>query len=198
MLERALGRRRSAWVGRAYFIAPVAVILIALIVLSFYSSEATAPGTLVVEAQVTVGSATRFASVQAEVTGVAKITPFNVTVSPGTYTVTYSPVKWYSAPPPKSVTVAGGKTAYSVGVYIPTPVDVTISQLGPNATSISAEHGVTPVTWFNTTGQTIKLTSSAFTASILPRGNYTAILSSPGDLTVTILPSGETMSLNVE
>lgn len=183
--------------GNLVFIIPVvAVIVIAIAGVLSYTS--TGSGTLVVEALALQGDNTVSLSVPATISGTSHTTPFNLTLSPGTYRVDYASAKWYATPPPKYVTVTGGRVAFAVGSYVPVPVEISITETGPNTSSAIVEHNVTPVVWVNRTGQTIQLESSIFSREIPAGGNYTSTFKSPGTFAFTIAPGGAQVTITVQ
>lgn len=183
--------------GNFIFVVPV-VAVIAIAVAGVLSYTSTSSGMLVVEAQAVQGGTTVSLSVSATISGTARTTPFNLTLTPGTYQVEYGSVKWYATPPAKYVTVTGGRVAFAVGSYVPVPVEISITQSGPNTTSAIVEHNVTPVVWVNRTGQTIQLESSLFSREIPAGGNYTSTFKNPGTVTFTISPGGSQVAVTVE
>jgi hypothetical protein len=182
--------------GRVIFLIPIVAVIL-LFAFGIFSLASRGTGTLVVEAQVSGGAVSKFVAVSATVSGMTHDTPFNITVSPGGYTVTYSPLKWYYTPTPRQVIVEGGKIAYSVGLYVPVPVEIVVSQSGPNSTALTVEHGVTPIIWVNNSDQTIEVESTAFSHAILAGGNYTSVVTKAGPLTVSIFPFDSQVTLNV-
>ncbi len=187
---------KSRRAGLLLFAIPVAVVVV-LVSFGFFSAAMTSSGTLVVEAEVSNGTSGGFISATATVAGIAATTPFNRALPPSIYTVTYSAIRWYDTPTAESVTVLGGKTAYSIGVYVPTPVYVLINQEGANITKVSAEHGVTPVIWINGGTSSVQLQCSLFSAVLPPGGNYTSVFSNRGAVSVKLLPGLGTVTVSI-
>ncbi|MDG7013435.1 MAG: hypothetical protein JRN11_03040 [Nitrososphaerota archaeon] len=189
-------QRQRKKLGQLLFFGPI-IALIVIVLFGFGGSIAGGTGTLVVRAQGTQQLPGEYLAVRATVAGSSHTTPFNLTLRQGTYTVSYAPLEWYRTPSPVSVTVIGGKTAYAVGSYVPTPVGVSIGPGGPNVTSARAEHGVTPVVWFNRSTATVQISSTLFSVPIPPGANYTHTFSTPGTVLVKIFPYGGSVNVVV-
>ncbi|MDG6924647.1 MAG: hypothetical protein JRM96_01035 [Nitrososphaerota archaeon] len=189
-------QRQRKKLGQLLFFGPI-VALIIIVLLGFGSSIAGGSGTLVVRAQGVQQSPGDYLHVSATVSGSSRITPFNLTLRQGTYTVSYAPLEWYRTPHPVSVTVIGGKTAYAVGSYVPTPVGVSIGPGGPNVTSATAEHNVTPIVWINRSTATVQISSPLFSVPIPPGANHTSTFPTPGTVQVQIFPYGGSVSVVV-
>ncbi|MDG7008014.1 MAG: hypothetical protein JRN06_07195 [Nitrososphaerota archaeon] len=185
--------RRKTRFGNIIFWLPIAVV-IGLVVVGLLAYSPVRSGTLVVQAV----SSSRYAppvqlQVSATVGSVTKSTPFNLTLGLGQFTVVYSAVSWYYTPPPKVVTVSGGKTTFSIGTYDPILRAVSITGQGFNSTAVSALHGVTPVVWTNeeSTFEVLEITS--FGHYILQPGqNHTQIFPSRGNFSFDIFNTGFT------
>ncbi|MDA4125345.1 MAG: hypothetical protein OK438_07885 [Thaumarchaeota archaeon] len=189
-------RRGKKRFGNLAFFVPV-VLLVAVILFGLYQNLGSGNGTLVVEAQSSYGSSSHFISALATVSGATKQTPFSLSVKPGPYTVTYGDLQWYWSPPPKTVTVLGGTSAYAVGVYVPIPVIVGVNGPGFNVTQVNAKSGITPLVWIDTTVRAVQLKSSMFNVMLSPGQNYTRVFTVSEKLIVTIPDTGATMTVNV-
>lgn len=181
--------KRAKRTGLLLFAIPI-VAVIGLVIMGAISAYDNTNGTLVIEAQLANGSAPVYTSVPATVAGTTQKTPYNLSLPQGSYLVTYGTLKWYNPPSQRQITLEGGKTAYAIGVYTPTPVAVAISASGPNATSIAVEHGVTPVVWLNEGSVTLQLSSPSFSSAIPPGGNFTTVFVSPGTFKISFPPQG--------
>ena len=183
-MNRKRGSRR---VGRVIFFIPViaVIVLVAFGLLTYISDQS---GTLVVETfssgryspsytlhpTVTVGS-------------VIRTSPFNVSLSPGTYTVTYGSVQWYVTPSPRSVTLAGGGTQFANAFYDPVVRHLAITSGGFDTRLVTALHEVTPVSWVNEGSDTVVLDIRGINqVTIFPSRNFTMVFSSPGIFTFEI------------
>jgi hypothetical protein len=114
-------------------------------------------------------------------------TPFNLSLSPGQYTVVYGAVSWFRTPPPRSVAVLGGVTAFALGTYTPIIKTVAITASGFNSTSVSALHGVTPVVWLNHGGSVAVLEiQNVGRFEIAPSQNTTMVFTSKGTFSFTV------------
>ena len=195
-MSSAKKRGQKRRFGSLVFFIPV-IILIALVLFGLYQNAENSSGVLVVEAQSQYGSSSHFISATATVSGVVHKTPFNLTVSPGSHTVTYNALEWYRSPPPKTVTVIGGGTAYSVGVYVPTQVIVGVDQAGFNSTKVTSKGGITPVVWVNTGTLAVQLESTAFSVVLSQGQNYTRVFTGSGSLVVSLQGTNSSMTLNV-
>jgi hypothetical protein len=179
-------KRRSDRIGRLVFFIPM-IIIISLVLYGFF--RVTAPGTLEVEAQGQnqYQPSTQPPSLHAPVivtgpSGTQTVTtPDSLSVATGTYTVTYGPVRWYTAPANRTVAVPNGLTVYAVGVYQVTPSVVDITKSGFNTTQAAALHGVTPVIWVNNAGSSMVLTIASNGSYDLASGqNLTKIFQGSG------------------
>jgi hypothetical protein len=174
-------QRRDRRVGIALFMIPIVAIGL-VVAYQFLSFSANDTGSLLVTAQpggkfATAGSL----RVPVVVAGRSGLTPFNLSLPQGQYAVGFGRISWYNSPANRTVTVAGGKTAYAVGVYIPIVRGVDITSRGFNATSLTAYHGVTPVTWINHNSSYAVLQITGLNNVVLAAGqNYTYIFPSAG------------------
>jgi len=180
------GKRRTRLETLA-FLVPL-VVVIALVIYGIYVATASQTGTLIVEAQ----SSGRYYSVRSLSVSVtvgtsAGTTPITLSLTQGSYTVTFSSLQWYVAPPPRSVTVLSGKDAYAVGVYEPIVEHVSVGGGQYNRTTLSVEHAVTPVVWVNPSNQD-EVISSQLTGrvEIPPMQNFTYVFQQKGVYTFSI------------
>ena len=90
----------------------------AVVVYAIVSAVGSPNGTLVVEAQ-SSGKNSVSLGVSVSINGQKATTPATLTLSQGTYTVTFSAVPWYTTPPARVVLVPAAKTSYVVGTYNP-------------------------------------------------------------------------------
>jgi plastocyanin len=142
-------QRRDRRVGIALFMIPIVAIGL-VVAYQFLTFNLNSTGTIIVTAQ-TGGkfAASSPLKVPVVVAGRVEMTPLNLTLPQGEYSVGFGRISWYNSPANRTITVAGGKTAYAVGVYVPIVKGVEINAEGFNVTSLTAYHGVTPVTWIN-------------------------------------------------
>lgn len=179
------------------FFIPV-VAIFALLLFGYFSTLPDRSGTLTVDAINSYGGSTHALSVQATVDGITKDTPFNVTLTPGYYTVSFQNNSLFYPTPSKSVGVIGGETVYAVGVYRPIPTVVLVTQTGFNSTAITITRGITPVVWENRGNQSVQIVSDLFNQVMTPGSNYTRIFSSAGTYRVTLLGTAGAMTVAVE
>jgi hypothetical protein len=182
-LKRSRHSRRA---GVLVFLLPVLVMVGAVSYLAlqtyFFST-----GTLEVQAIASVqGSGPSPMNVTAKVSGVTGTTPFQRALPQGTYTVTFQSVKWFKTPDPISVSVFSGKTAFATGTYSPISVHVGLGQDGLNSTTVDALHGVTPVVWVNTSGQSVVLRVDGNAYDLFAGGTTTHVFTSAGTYAYTI------------
>ena len=191
--------RRFSKAGHLLFFAPIAAIAF-LVVFGLLGAASTRDGTLVVEAV----SSGRYAPsvplhISATVEGKSADTPFNATLPQGYYTVTFGSAAWYLTPPPRSVSLRGGGTAYAVGTFDPVLKIVEITQTGFNSTSVSALHGVTPVVWINKGGSGVTLEIAPDTRIYLqPSQNYTTVFQAAGTYGFSVFNTDFVGSVNCE
>jgi energy-converting hydrogenase Eha subunit F len=180
-------KKASKRFGRIVFFIPTLVVLAvaAFGIISFISIQT---GTIVVEA---TSSGRYAASIQlhpyVSVGGKTEQSPFNLTLPQGQYTVEFGQLTWYLTPAARSVAVSGGKTQYAVAVYDPVVRVISMSSAGFNSTSVTAEHGLTPVIWVNISAEVFTLNIQGLArVSLNPGENYTAIFSSQGTFSYSI------------
>jgi hypothetical protein len=174
-------RRHPRPVDRLVFFIPIVAIVI-VVAFALYSTVSSQSGTLVVEAWT---SGRYSPSVQlhvlATVGTMTGLTPFNLSLGQGMYTMSWSAQDWYHSPPPRSILVVGGKVQYSLGIYNPVLRVVSVTPEGFNSTAISALHGVTPVVWVNRgSGYTLLLIDTLGNVVLQPSENFTHVFPSTG------------------
>ncbi len=191
-------RRKNGLRGTLIFVLPIAVIMGVVLYQTFIGTFYK-DGTVSVLAQTTE----RFfpaRALTAEVTvgGQTGTTPCNISVTQGTYTVTFGSLPWYTTPPAREVDVAAGSVAYAVGVYKPIQRVIKISSAGFNTTAVTALNQVTPVTWLNGMGTYAVLNGSPFGRIIIPPNqNYTYVFQSAGSYDFSLLASSEVGTVKV-
>jgi hypothetical protein len=174
-------QRRDRRVGIALFMIPIVAIGL-VVAYQFLTFNLNSTGTIIVTAQ----AGGKFAAssplkVPVMVAGRIEMTPLNLTLPQGEYSVGFGRISWYNSPDNRTITVAGGKTAYAVGVYVPIVRGVEIYAGGFNVTSLTAYHGVTPVTWINHNSSYAVLQITGLNNVVLAAGqNYTYIFPSTG------------------
>jgi hypothetical protein len=186
-LSKVKGRRKRRRTGILLFLIPLFVVALAVtyqeIAANLYQT-----GTLVVRAQ----SSDRYyhsvgLNVSASVGARSGITPFNLSLTQGTYTVSYEASQWYHSPQPRSVGVIGGKTSYAIGVYDPIVEAVAISQDRFNTTQLTVMHGATPVVWLNQMGGYAVIESGPTGRVIIPPSqNFTFVFPAAGSFAVSM------------
>lgn len=120
-------------------------------------------------------------SLEVTVGGQTVRAPDNLTLSPGSYTVDFSPLQYYAAPAARQVQVSAGVTVFAAGVYVPVVMKIGVTPSGFNRTSIGALHGVTPVSWIDTSSGPVTINIDQVGRVNLNAGqNYTHIFSGPG------------------
>lgn len=170
----------------------------AVVIYAIVSATGSPNGTLVVEAQ-SSGRYSRVISlgVTASINGQKAATPATLTLSQGTYSVTFSAVPWYVTPPPRVVVVPATKTSYVVGTYNPIEEFVSVDGGGFNRTSLSVLHGVTPVVWINPSSVDQVLYSPPMgNVDIPPMQNFTYVFPQEGTF-VVYFPTGGSGSMDV-
>jgi hypothetical protein len=184
-------KKPSRRFGRLIFFVPT-LLVIAIVAFGIANFISVQNSTLIVEAsssgqyspslqlhpQVTVGSTT-------------KVSPFNITLPQGTYTVVFGEVTWYVTPTPRTVVLSGGKTEFADAVYDPVVREIAITSSGFNATSLTALHGVTPVVWVNLSEDVVVLNiKNLDSVSLSPGQNFTRIFSTTGTFDFSLLNTG--------
>ena len=186
-------RKYNPRIGKMLFFVPAAIIII-LVVYAFV--QLNAPGTLIVSAedenQVQL-------NVHATVNGQTVTTPATVSLHQGSYTVDFTTIGWYYPPASRNVVITPGVTAYAVGVYQPTVEFVQVTPSGFNVTSITALHGVTPVTWINPTNTLVIFSGGPFQqVRVQPDQSYTYTFPTAETFTINVGSTNETMTVNVQ
>ncbi|MDG6901555.1 MAG: hypothetical protein JRM80_06295 [Nitrososphaerota archaeon] len=184
-------RSKSKRFGRVIFFVPVVAVL-ALMVIGLMSIASITTGTLVLE---TMSSGRYSPSIQLHATvtvgSTVRTSPFNLTLSQGSYTVVYGALAWYVTPVPRSLFLPNGKTEYAVGTYSPILRGIAITPNGLNSTDITAEHGVTPVVWVNErSAVTVLVVSGVGRIPLNPYQNYTMVFPSQGSFFFDIFNTG--------
>jgi len=180
-----MNKKRSVPFGRLVFFIPLVIVLL-LILFAFLSGSTSSTGILLVSAQSSDNAATPL-RVTATVQSTTSTTPFNLSLTQGTYVVNFGGLAWYTAPPAKTILVPAGKTVYSVGVYEPLERFVAISNGAFNQTAVTALHGVTPVVWVNEEGSPLLLNIQGLKPVSLQAGqNYSYVFQSAGKYTYSI------------
>ena len=178
-------KKRSAPFGKVVFFIPLVIVLL-LVLFAFLSGSTRTTGTLIVSAQSSDNAATPL-RVTAIVQSTTSTTPFNLSLSQGSYVVNFGALAWYTAPPARTVLVPAGRTAYAVGVYQPVESVIAISNGSFNQTAVTALHGVTPVVWVNKEGVPLLLSIQGLKPVSLQAGqNYTYIFQSTGKYTFSV------------
>jgi len=173
--SQAMSMRRSRRrPGRLVFLFPLLLLTIAIAYGYLTSNQ---PATLVLTAR----ASGREISTIVSVNGRYYSTPTNLSLPQGLYSVTFADLQWYQTPAERSVTLFAGRTAYALGEYLPAPRVVTITSKGFDTTTITALHGVTPVTWTNRGNGTLILDGDSFNrAFLLPLQNFTYVYPASG------------------
>lgn len=183
-------RTKRSRKGSLLFLLPIAVVGV-VVVYALVSTTISQNGTLVVEAysKGNSGSMTPL-MVSAHVGGQSGVTPFNLTLAQGAYTVEFPVLKWYVTPANHTLFLDSGKTAYAVGIYSPEKVVIGASVDGFNVTSPLALHNVTPVEWTNTGGQYVVISiDSVGAVGLAPGQTYTDVFKSAGSYSYSIIDS---------
>jgi len=184
-------RRKGGRIGTLLFFIPI-ILIMAVVVYAIISATGSPNGTLVVEAQ-SSGQYSHVVSlaVTVSVNGQKVTTPATLTLSQGTYTVTFSGLPWYVTPPPRAVLVPATKTTYAVGTYDPIEEFVSVSGGSFNRTSLSVLHGVTPVVWINPSGIDQVIYSPPMgKVDIPPMQNFTYVFPQQGAFAVYFQAGG--------
>lgn len=192
-------KKQGAPYANILFWLPIGVIVL-LVIVALNAIVANQNGTVVVRA-VTSGRYSPQALFSASYTiGSARgVTPTNISLGTGPYTVIFGSVPWFKTPPPKSFYLPGGKTYYATGVYDPVPKVIAITSQGLNATKVAALHGVTPVVWVNWGPSYVVLEFQDGTHfQINPSQNYTRVFDSPGNYSFDTLSSGFAGEVDVQ
>lgn len=173
-------RKRHRRLEKLAFFIPFLVILVAVIYV--YGVNAKGPGQVIITAE-TSGRyyPARTLGVDATVGGNTGTTPFNVSLSEGTYTVYFGSLPWFATPAPRAVTVLPGVPVYAIGTYDPVLRTIVVTQSAFNTTSVTAFHTVTPVVWVNTSGGYVVLNIAPVGRVLInPGQNFTHVFSQPG------------------
>ena len=184
----SLQRKRRRRIGTLLFLVPI-LLLFAFVAYAIIEGEIAYDGTLAIRAQTSSRYyPAEYLNVSAGISGESGITPFSLTLAPGTYTVSFSGARGFFTPADRSVAVIAGLTSYAVGVYNPIPVLVSIGQDKFNTTSATVLDRVTPLIWINPTSQS-EVVTSGLTGQILipPMQNSTYVFPSPGTFSFSLV-----------
>ena len=180
-------------IGKLLFILP-AIIIVVLVAYAYV--QLNAPGTLVVQAE---DPSLAQLQVPFTVNGASHTTPASVSLSQGSYTVTFGTIEWYYPPTAKSVAVTPGQITYSVGSYTPETKFVQVTGAGFNDTSISVFHGLTPVTWINPSSSSVTFSGGPFQqVRVNPGQPFSYTFDTIGSFQVNIGSTNETLTINVQ
>lgn len=193
-MKRSKGKRKH---GRLVFMLPILVIVVITLAGLYASAQANRPGTLRVEAVSAFGTSTKSILATATISSHTVKTPYNLSIAPGDYTVTFGQLEGYTTPSPKVVAVYSEKTSFAVGSYVPIPVYIGVSQTGFNLSRPVGIHDVTPFVWVDTGSQAVQLRSSVFNVVISPGQTYTHTFTDAGSYTVVVLGTSEVETLSV-
>jgi hypothetical protein len=176
--------RTSRKLGILVFLIPVLVIAagVSYVAIETYFVNR---GTLEVQA-ISSGQGSGSLNVTAKVAGFTGTTPFQRSLPQGTYTVLFESLKWYKSPTPISVSLFDGKTSFATGTYSPISVHVGLGPAGLNSTSVNALHGVTPVVWVNTSGESVVLRVDGSSYDLFAGGTVTHVFTGAGTYVYTI------------
>jgi hypothetical protein len=164
------------------------IIILGLIVFAVAELEFFSNGTLEIRAE-TSGKyfSPKALAVTASVAGNQGTTPFNATLSQGSYTVNFGQIRWFKTPQPVSATVLKGTVVFADGIYNPIVRTIAIAGTSFNVSAVSAFHGVTPIVWLNTSDQNAILQCPQFrTQVILPHQNFTQVIDVAGSYAFTL------------
>jgi len=189
-------RRKSRYnpkVGKLLFVVP-AIVIIVLGVYAFI--HLNSPGTLMVRAE---DENLAPLSVPFTVNGNSYTTPANVSLSQGSYVVSFGTIPWYYPPAIREVTITPGYQAFAVGSYQPETKFVRVTASGFNETTVVALHGVTPVTWTNPSSSLVTFSGGPFQQVRLQSGqSYTYTFTTAESFAIYVGTTNETMTVNVQ
>ena len=177
-MKRGKSSKRT---GRLLFFIPVVAVL-GLVVFGLISVISSQSGVLIIQAM-SSGRYSPQVSLRVSFTVGTNtgVTPVNLTLPQGGYTVAYGQKNWYASPPSRSLVLVGGKTEYAVAIYSPLIKLISVTESGFNTTSITALHGVTPVIWINEGGSAVTLSIGTVGHILIdPSQNYTHVFASQG------------------
>jgi len=183
---KARGKRTRF--GTLVFLIPI-LLVAALVAFAVIDTTNLQKGTLIVRAQTSARYYPALAlDVPVSISGKAGTTPFNLTLSAGTYTVDFPAQRWFVAPHPRTVNLTAGGTSYVVGTYSPIPVFVSVDQNHFNTTSVEVLRAITPVIWVNPSSN-YEVISSSLTGSLFipPLQNYTYVFRGQGTFTFSFV-----------
>jgi len=179
-------KSRRGRLSTFFFLLPILVI-VAVAAYQILSYSSTQNGVLKVYAIDTRND--NLTGVGASINGVSVQLPYTAVLAQGEYTVTYSSVNWFITPSPKHVTVLAGKTAYAIGVYVPRPVNVAVTQSGFNVSSVTVLHIVTPLVITNAGQDYVVLTGFPGRGNVVLAGgqSFTTQFNETGTFQVQLL-----------
>lgn len=179
--------------GKLVFLAPAVVIGI-LVVYAYF--QINSPGTLVVNAE---DENLAQLTVHFTVNGNSFTTPSKLTLPQGSYVVSFDTMNWYYPPASRDVVVTPHQTVYAVGSYTPVTRFVQVTAGGFNVTSVTALHGVTPITWINPTSSLVTFSGGPFQqVRVNPGQTYTYTFPSIGSFQLNVGSTNETLTINVQ
>ncbi len=185
--------RYDSRLGKLLFLVP-AIIIIVLVVYAFV--QLNTPGTLRVRAEDEDQAPLK---VPFTVNGNSLNTPANLSLAQGSYVVSFDTIPWYYPPTARNVVVAPGQVSYAVGSYIPETKFVQVTASGFNVTTVSALHGVTPITWINPSSSMVTFSGGPLQQiSIQPGQTYTYTPPTPESFEPTVAGTNETMTVSVQ
>jgi hypothetical protein len=185
--------RYDARIGKLLFVVP-AIIIIILVVYAFV--QLNSPGTLIVTAEDQNLASLR---VPFTVNGNSYTTDASLSLSQGSYVVTFGTISWYYPPLARDVTITPGKTTYAVGSYVPETKFVLVTAIGFNVTTVAALHGVTPITWINPSNSLVTFSGGPFQqVRIEPGQTYTYTFATAQSFELYVGNTNETMTVSVQ
>jgi plastocyanin len=137
--------------GTLLFFIPI--ILIGGIVIYAYASLIIPQprfGTIILKAQVSIkDSQQKEIHVYASIAGETYLTPANVSMPPGKYSISFQQVDGLKSPEGCNIDVVAGKTLYCVGEYTPIQAVVNVYSNYFEPSKVYAYSNITPVVWVN-------------------------------------------------
>jgi hypothetical protein len=185
--------RYDSRLGKLFFVLPI-LLIVSVVVYAYV--ELNAPGTLVVQALDAHGAQLKVSVTVGSQTG---NTPLRLSLSQGTYSVTYGSTQWYRTPLPKQAIISPGITSYANAIYSPV---IRVIQLGPsgfNTTVVTALHAVTPVIWLNPSTSSIVINGGQFSHIVVEPGqNFTYTFPAAGNYQFFIYSTNMNMTVQVQ
>lgn len=191
-------KRNSRLQNLAFFIPIILVII--FVVFAVASNFLNQDGTIVIRAASSGRYyPTAFLQAPFSVAGTSGVTPDNISLVHGSYTVIFGKLTWYRTPAPMTFYLAGGRTYFATGIYAPVLGVFAISSQSINASSVSALHGITPIVWLNRSGSAITIEfHGGGRAQIAPGGNFTFVYQTPGEYQFTTVPNNLNGTIEVQ